>query len=186
MSQLTKKALIDAFVKLLNQSSLDKITVKDITTECGVNRNTFYYHFKDIYGMLDEVFRLEIQKVMEENIIYGTWQEAFLASVKFALENKKAIYHIYNSISREQLELYLNKVMDGVMVAFVKEAAKGMDVDSEDVHILANFYKHAMVGLVLEWLKGGMKEDAEYVIGRLGCLLEGNVKIALSNSKKKK
>lgn len=181
MSQLTRKALIDSFVKLLNEMSLDKITVKDITEACGVNRNTFYYHFKDIYGMLDEVFQMETQKVIDENKGYGTWQDAFLQSTKFALENKRAIYHIYNSLSREQLEQYLYEVTDNVMVSFVADSAKGMDVNPEDMRILVNFYKHAMVGMLLDWLKNGMRENPEYIISRLGCLLEGNVRIALQN-----
>ncbi|MDD5937294.1 MAG: TetR/AcrR family transcriptional regulator C-terminal domain-containing protein [Clostridiales bacterium] len=184
MSQLTKKALLDSFVKLLNQTSLDKITVKDIAQDCGVNRNTFYYHFKDIYSMLDEIFQAETKRVTEETKEYGSWQESFLMSTKFALENKRAIYHIYNSLSREQLEQYLYNVTDSVMISFVESAAQGMDCNHNDVLMLANFYKHAMVGLVLDWLKNGMKEDPEYVINRLGVLLDGNVKIALANGKK--
>lgn len=182
MSQLTKKALIESFVKLLNQTQLDKITVKDIAQDCGVNRNTFYYHFKDIYSMLDEIFKAETQRAIEENRKYGSWQEGFLMSTRFALDNKKAIYHIYNSLSREQLEQYLYDVTDNVMLSFVEQAAEGLKVSYTDVKILANFYKHAMVGLILEWLKNGMREDPEFVINRLGCLLEGNMKTALNNS----
>lgn len=49
MSQTTKKALAASLKKLLKRKSLDKITVIDITEDCGVNRQTFYYHFKDTY-----------------------------------------------------------------------------------------------------------------------------------------
>ena len=53
MSQFTKKAIIDAFVELISERPLSKITVKDIVTRCGVNRNTFYYYFEDIYALID-------------------------------------------------------------------------------------------------------------------------------------
>lgn len=182
MSQLTKRALIESFVKLLNETALDKITVKDIVKECGVNRNTFYYHFKDIYAMLDEIFQYEAQHVIEENIKYGTWQEGFIQSTKFLGENRKAVYHIYNSISREQLERYLYSITDNVMYGFVDEQAKGMDVPEEDKHFIANFYKYALVGLALEWIRKGMKEDPYYVIQKLGQLFEGNIKAALENA----
>ena len=43
MSQFTKRAIMETFIKLLGEHPLDKITVKDIVEECGVNRNTFYY-----------------------------------------------------------------------------------------------------------------------------------------------
>ena len=48
MSQVTKRALAASLIKLLSQKPLDKVTVKDIIEDCGVNRQTFYYHFQDI------------------------------------------------------------------------------------------------------------------------------------------
>lgn len=43
MAQFTKQAIINSFLKLLEETPLDKITVKDIVEDCGINRNTFYY-----------------------------------------------------------------------------------------------------------------------------------------------
>ena len=56
MSQVTKRALAASLIKLLSQKPLDKVTVKDIIEDCGVNRQTFYYHFKDIYDLVDWIF----------------------------------------------------------------------------------------------------------------------------------
>ena len=56
MSELTKRAIQESFKKLLSNQPLDKITVKNITDDCGVNRNTFYYHYSDIYQLLEEIF----------------------------------------------------------------------------------------------------------------------------------
>ena len=53
MSQTTKRALEASLKKLLLQKPLNKITINDITEDCGVNRMTFYYHFKDIYDLVD-------------------------------------------------------------------------------------------------------------------------------------
>jgi len=52
MSMLTKKALLKAFGTVLERKPFKKITVGDLTEECGISRMTFYYHFKDIYDML--------------------------------------------------------------------------------------------------------------------------------------
>ena len=62
MSELTKRAIQESFKKLLSNQPLDKITVKNITDDCGVNRNTFYYHYSDIYQLLEEIFLTEAQK----------------------------------------------------------------------------------------------------------------------------
>ena len=107
MPPFTKQAIIGSFVKLLNQKPLDKITVKDIVDDCGVNRNTFYYYFQDIYAITDEVFRSETSKIIQDKEIYTSWQDTLMNAAKFALENKKAIYHIYNSVNRRFLEQYL-------------------------------------------------------------------------------
>ena len=54
MSQLTKKAIVEATLRLAEKHPLNKITVRDIVEECGITRNTFYYHFHDIYEVLED------------------------------------------------------------------------------------------------------------------------------------
>ena len=54
MSQITKRALEASLKKLLTKKPLDKITITDITEDCGINRMTFYYHFKDIYDLVED------------------------------------------------------------------------------------------------------------------------------------
>lgn len=54
-SELTRKAIMQSFLDILGDKPLDKITVSDITAKCGVNRNTFYYHYQDIPALLEEI-----------------------------------------------------------------------------------------------------------------------------------
>lgn len=182
MPQFTKRALIDSFIKLLNETSLDKITVKDIVDECGVNRNTFYYYFQDIYAMLDEIFRAEAEKVIKESELYKSWKDGFIKSAVFALENRKAIYHIYNSINREQLEKYLYNITESLMLKFVNLQAEGMNVSEEDKKFIADIYKYALVGMVLDWISRGMTDDTEIFIDKMEKIFDGSVKNALKNS----
>lgn len=81
MSELTKRAIQESFKKLLSNQPLDKITVKNITDDCGVNRNTFYYHYSDIYQLLEEIFLTEAQKSvekMEVSVVGGRTQDRAL------------------------------------------------------------------------------------------------------------
>ena len=57
MPNTTKAALEESLKRLLLKKPLDKITITDITTDCGISRMAFYYHFKDIYdlGYFDDV-----------------------------------------------------------------------------------------------------------------------------------
>ncbi len=90
MSQITKRAIMQSFMKLLNQRPLDKITVRDIVDDCGVTRSTFYYYFEDVYALLEEVFRQETAKALERHREDYDWEAGFLDGVSFAMENKKA------------------------------------------------------------------------------------------------
>lgn len=183
MSQFTKKAIFDAFIKLITERPFDKITVKDIVTECGVNRNTFYYYFEDIYALVDELFQIETQKILGDNTDYSSWQEAFFKAIDFLVQNKMAIYHIYKHISREQVENYLNRVAFNNISVFVRNEAEGLNASEEDIKLVAKFYSHALVGEVLEWLSGGMKTDPRAFIERLGVLFDGNIRYSFSKNK---
>lgn len=177
MSAFTKKAIIESFTKLLNQRPLDKITVKDIVEDCGVNRNTFYYYYQDIYALLDELLQTQTEAALLEQDAtdYETLLQALQAATKFVRENRRAVYHIYKSVSRERLEDYLYTVADSKMLRLTRAAAKDLNVSEEDLQLVSSFYKFALVGMILDWLDSNMQKDAEQIINRLGYLLEGNI-----------
>ncbi len=182
MSQLTKNAIKTSFIKLLNQTAFDKITVKDIVKDCGVNRNTFYYHYQDIYELLREILSEETEKAASCVHDYNTWQEAILEATAFVRQNKKAAYHLYNSISRRDMEKYLYYVTGEVMMDFVGKQEGAGQVCEEDRRLIADFYKCALVGLFLEWMDRGMKEDPEAFVERIAVLMEGSIRSILQRS----
>ena len=53
MTNLTKRALADSLKKLLSRRPMDRITVQDVTDDAAVSRKTFYYHFHDIYDLME-------------------------------------------------------------------------------------------------------------------------------------
>lgn len=182
MSQLTKKAIMASFVKLVNRTPLDKITVKDIVEDCGVNRNTFYYYFQDIYALIEELFRVETGKSIAEEGTYDSWAEGFLRAARFAAENKNAVHHIYNSSSRRYLEEYLYDVTGRFMDQYVRQAAEGLALTEDDRTFIVNFYKHALAGLIIEWLRGGMADDPETITQKLQVFFASSIRAALENA----
>jgi probable dihydroxyacetone kinase regulator len=182
MSQFTKKAIEQTLIELLNERPFDKITVTDIVERCGINRNTFYYYFHDIYALIDELFRNETQAIVTENYTYDSWMDGFACATKFALENKSAIYHLYNSLCRERLERYLNDVIRSITAAFVASQATGLHVQESDQRIITDFHTGALTSLILEWLRNGMTTDPMQYVGRLAQLLDGSIRYALEKS----
>jgi AcrR family transcriptional regulator len=182
MTQFTEAAIITSFIKLLNERPFHKITVKDIVEDCGINRNTFYYHFEDTHALVKKIFENETQKALSISMVDESWQKGFIAAAQFAMENKQAIYHIYNSVRREELESYLNCVAKDVMLKFIDKLSNRTHPNPQDIEMIADFYKYAIVGLFLEWVHEGMKADPKQLINQIGYLFEGNIVASLEKS----
>ena len=176
MAQFTKKAIIETFVKLLNDTPLDKITVKDIVNECGINRNTFYYYYQDIYALLEDIFSIEIDKIVKETKSFYSWLDGCQMALQFALGNKRAVYHIYNSSAREQVERYVYAVLEHFMKEYVQFERKYLKVCDTDLEIITDFYIFALEGLIFDWIGKGMKEDAAQKLERLAVIFDGSVR----------
>lgn len=186
MSQVTKRALEASLKNLLLKKPLDKITINDITEDCGINRMTFYYHFKDIYDLIEWCCVEDAKKALEGKKTYDTWQQGFLQIFEAVLDNKPFILNVYHSVSREQVELYLYKLTYDLLVGVVEEKSAGMNVRDEDKKFIADFYKYAFVGLMLDWVKHDMKGDPHEIIEELSIVMHGNVTSALERFKTNK
>ena len=110
MPNFTKKAIRESFIKLLNERPLNKITVKDIVEDCGVNRNSFYYHYQDLPALLEEIVSDEVKRIVEEYQEIGSIEDCFRATISFALKNRRAVLHIYKSMNREYYDRYTMEV----------------------------------------------------------------------------
>lgn len=179
MSKFTKAAIMQSFMKLLNETPFDKITIKDIVADCGINRNTFYYNFKDIYALVDEILQNEVNKISVLHLARVSWNERLLTAANFALQNKRAVFHLHNSAKRDQLKRYFEKVVYGVIHEYVESEAKGFDISEHDIEFIAGFYCFALMGLLEKWLDGGMKEDINEIIAKAGKLFDVNIKHAI-------
>ena len=179
MSDLTKRALEQSLKNLLLQKPLSKITISDIADDCGINRMTFYYHFKDIYDLIEWSCEEDARKALEGKKTYDTWQQGLLQIFEAVQENKVFILNVYRSISREQVENYLYKLTYQLLIGVVHEQTAGMSVREEDQDFIATVYKYAFVGLMLDWIKNDMKADPAVIVDRLAAVIHGNVAAAL-------
>ena len=178
MSDLTKRALEQSLKNLLLQKPLHKITISDIADDCGINRMTFYYHFKDIYDLVEWSCQEDAAKALAGKKTYETWQQGFEQIFEAVLANKPFIMNVYHSVSREQVETYLYKLTYDLLEGVVEEQAAGMSVRPEDKAFIANVYKYAFVGLMLDWIKHDMKGEPKQIIDRLDRVIHGSIAAA--------
>ena len=181
MSNTTKRALEASLKKLLLQKPLDKITIQDLTTDCGISRMAFYYHFKDIYDLVEWACVEDGKRALQGKRTYNSWQEGLEQIFKAVLENKPFIMNVYRSVSKEQIESYLYKLTFELIEGVVNEKAEGTGLPEEDKRFIADFYKYGFVGVMLDWIKDGMQEDYSTIVKKMSLTLHGNISNSIGN-----
>ena len=183
MSQFTKRALEDSLKHLLLQKPLNKITINDIAEDCGINRMTFYYHFKDFYDLVEWSCLEDAQRALDGKKSYETWQQGFVQIFRAVQENKPFVMNVYRCVSREQVERYLTPLTDNLIMGVINELSANMVVREEDKAFIARVYSYAFVGLMLDWIKDDMREDPQQLVDRLAKLIKGSMAEGLSRFK---
>lgn len=179
MSQTTKYALAASLKNLLLQKPLTKITINDIAEDCGISRMTFYYHFKDIYALVEWICVKDAAQALEGKKTYDTWQEGFLSIFRMLQDNKPFIMNVYRCVSRERIEQYLNPLIHSLILGVVEEKAGKIAVSEPDKQFIASFYEYAFAGVILEWISSNMREDPAAIVERTSKVVHGNVLRAL-------
>ncbi len=183
MSQITKRALEQSLKNLLLKKPLTKITVSDIADDCGINRMTFYYHFKDIYDLVEWSCLEDAKRALDEKKTYETWQQGLLQIFEAVEENKPFILNVYRCIHREEVEKYLQPLVDQLILGVINEETGNMTIRDEDKQFIAQIYSYIFIGLMLDWIKDDMREDPQPLVDRLARLIKGSMSEALSRFK---
>ena len=181
MSNITKKALEASLKKLMLQKPLDKITIRDITDDCGISRMTFYYHFQDIYDLVEWVCIEDATAALQGKKTCDTWQEGLSQIFEAVLEQKPFVLNACRCISREQMENFLFKMTYGLIRGVVDEKSAGAPVTEEQKAFIADFYKYSFVGLMLDWIKRGMHADYHDLVRNISLTVQGSVDNAIRN-----
>lgn len=166
----------------LQELPLSRITVRMICEDCEINHNTFYYYYGDIYAVIHEFFEENLRYVEEVYVETDSWEQSFIRAVQPALEYRTALYHIYHSLRREDLERYVYQVGRDVMRRFLHRIHPEIAASEGDRDLLAHFFCCALTEMVMQWVARGMREDPELFINRVGFLLDGTIEEALRRS----
>lgn len=181
MPNATKAALEESLKRLLLKKPLDKITITDLTTDCGISRMAFYYHFKDIYDLVEWSCVEDGAKALQGKKTSESWTEGLTQIFEAVLENKPFIMNVYRNTDRERMENYLYKLTYDLIAGVVEEKSKGLDLTEEDKKFIANFYKYGFVGIMIEWIQAGMKEDIEELVNKMSLTLHDTVTTSVQN-----
>lgn len=176
-----KVALAKALKKQLKSKPLDKISVVSLINDCGVSRQTFYYHFKSISDLVRWIYFDEGSKAIRcGGPTYKTWKDGYLSVFYYCLNNKEFVTNTYCSVSRDEFDEYLYSETYKLLYPMIDEAASGKNISDKNKAFITNFFKFAFVGIVLEWIKAGMKENPIEVVNSTEAVIHGQLAAALA------
>ena len=159
MPPFAKREIKNSFIKLLTERPISQLPVKDIVEDCGVNRNSFYYHFQDIPSLLEEIIVEMTAKVIENLPEESTFEEKVTAALQEINLNKRMIYHIYGSSNREFYEKQLMKICEHVTRTYIRSREYSERVDSKDLEFVISYLKCELFGQLIDWLNHDMSYD---------------------------
>lgn len=180
MAKFTRQAIMYSLLKLLQEKSIDKITVKDICELCEINRNTFYYYYSDIYQVLEELLKFKTEKSLKEDQEYESFYEDFLKRYHLIIEYKKAVYNLYNSKNRDLILKYFQDITEDFVEKYVLKEVKGKNLLPEDIKFIIDFYSSSMIGNTLRWMQKGMQEKQEQLIYKLSVSYQATIKALIA------
>lgn len=179
MAQYTQKAILSTFEQMLEEMPFEKITVSALVRRCEISSNTFYYHYSDIYDLLDVWLRGELSTYANGKPPYDDWKYAAKAFLTDCMDHSTIIYHIFNSVSRDRMERFVFTLGADVFYRLVSQRAASHTVPEEKLREIADVCRYSFAGLFLRFVWGRMKEDIDVLVDGYGALLEDFVESAV-------
>ena len=179
-SLITKKAIASGLKELTKKKSFDKITIQDITDICGLNRQTFYYHFQDKYELVDWIYYNEAISIIINDLTYENWDKKVLQM----LEKMKSEDYFYKDTLKSSTENgfkdYLFRIASELFLNIVGKIAVNENFGEDEKKFISEFYAFGIVGVIISWAQCGMKETPEYITMQLTNVSYGTQKYAAS------
>ena len=139
MSGFTKEIIARTFTELLDEKPMSKITVKDIVEHCGVNRNTFYYHFRDIPDVVEFILKKKWDEILEAPQERTSITECVEEMAALIRENRKIMLNVYRSVKRDTFLIYLNDVASYIVTEYFNKNVHKFHLNEKEIQMLIKY-----------------------------------------------
>ena len=185
MSDITERAIIDATLALAEKKPFNRITIKDITSGLGISRNTFYYHFRDIYDVLARFLSYEVFSKLDKAASIDEYFSTVNTIFKKLNREKGVFVKIYRAIGFEPFKNLAAQRLSSSIYRLIRNLDTQSCLSENDLRLLASFYQHALVGILIDWLNNDdiyTDSELDIIIGRLTVLFSGQLELLISNA----
>ena len=183
MANYTKIAIMRSFEEALAETPFDKLTVSSLAKRCGISANTFYYHYHDIYELLDEWLGTKQEQVFSDAEQGENWKAGLKSLLHLLQDNPKLVGHVFDSISRERLERYIFNSVEKTFYALVRARAGDLPVPDDVLKGISQYCCYSMLGFVLKFIWGRMAGDVDSLVERLGGIFDGTIEYVINKAK---
>ena len=188
MCSNTKQKIARALKQLMNERPLSKITVQDLMESAQMKRQSFYYHFQDIYALMEWCIVEDGKRVLEGNVTADTWQQGLRNVMTYLQDNRAMVLNGYRSVQRQgealikaNLSRLVRPLMEGIF-----DAQPGCErVDPEDRELILKMFSFGLVETILHWIGNGMKPEADHLVDQFDRIFDGSMETVIQKCLKK-
>lgn len=169
VSEQTKLQLAAALKTLMAQKPMDKITIAELTSMCNIRRQSFYYHFEDIYDLLRWMIQNEAISLLKQQEGALLWKEGLLQLFRYLEENRAVCLCALKSVGRNHLRRFFEADIDAIIHRTIEQLGENIGVRNNwdsfvDVEMLTHFYVVALAGMIESWLLGEIDRTPEQLV----------------------
>lgn len=185
---ITKKAIAKSFKHILKNKNFEKITIAEITAECGLNRQTFYYHFQDKYDLINWIVYQEAIMVIRKDLTIENWDTKVLELLTTMKKDEHFYQTTLKDIDGTEFQNYLFTVTKEIFQEMIERLASDRKMNQEVVRIMvqekkiftAEFLSHGVVGMIISWAQNGMTQSPEEITISIKEIINGARMFAVS------
>lgn len=166
-----------ALINLLNKKNMEYISIKEICSQAGVNRSTFYLHYETKDDLLKECIEetnkrfinyfaqenksfLEKLNSLDLNELYFITPEYLKPYLLFIKDNKNVFYASLN----QPYLMEANKKYSSLYKYIIDPILNKFNVPEQEREYMVYFYIKGILAIVDEWIKEGCKDDIDFII----------------------
>lgn len=173
----TKEVLAITLKQLTSKKPFAKITIADITQASGFNRQTFYYHFRDKYELLSWTYAQDARTIIDDGMTFENWHR-YMATLLIHIKAEGDFYQ--NTISCEEsvFKDFLFSLTSSVFFLAIDALDLHHQIAQNDKNFYSEFFSFGIAGVIVNWIRSGMKETPEKVANNLKNLAQDSEKLA--------
>lgn len=169
---MTKDMLSASLKKNLAHKTLDKISIKEITDDCGLNRQTFYYHFDDIYQLMNWLLKKEAVSIFLDQGETLNWKEGLTLLFDYITTNRDMCLNALTSLGNQYVYQFFYDELYAIIRNNLENTAEGSGLDEKQKEQLAQYTVISWGSYIVAWMMGIVEETpeeiTEFLIGRIG------------------